>query len=72
MVRLPSTYIPTPDPCANIKRYVGRSLDRIVGIFWYTLVLLGAGSGVVGIFNFIVGIGAWTWWRSKEVQSTSV
>ncbi|KAG5724000.1 Synaptojanin-2 [Termitomyces sp. T112] len=72
MLRLPSTYTPAPDPRANFKRYVGRSFDRVIGICWYILVLLGAGSGVVGIFNFIVGVGAWTWWRSKESQPTLV
>ncbi|KAF8077804.1 inositol polyphosphate phosphatase [Lyophyllum atratum] len=67
MLRLPSHYSATPDPCANLKRYTGRTLDRIIGICWYLLVLLGAGSGAVGVFNFIVGVGAWTWWKSRDI-----
>ena len=65
IIRLPTHYSPTPDPRATLKRYLGRTLDRVVGICWYILVLLGAGSGVVGIFNFFLGIGAWTWWKSR-------
>ncbi|KAG6907423.1 hypothetical protein DXG01_008995 [Tephrocybe rancida] len=72
MLRLPSTYTPVADPRANLKRYVGRSFDRIIGICWYILVLLGAGSGVVGVFNFIIGVGAWTWWKSKDNPPISV
>ncbi|KAF9469211.1 Endonuclease/exonuclease/phosphatase [Collybia nuda] len=64
-IRLPSHYKPLPDSRATLKRYLGRSLDRIVGICWYALVLLGAGSGVVGVFNFVLGLGAWTWWKSS-------
>ncbi|KAF5380818.1 hypothetical protein D9615_004086 [Tricholomella constricta] len=66
MLRLPSHYSPTPDPRATLKRYVGRSFDRVIGICWYILVLLGAGSSAVGVFNFLVGVGAWTWWKSKN------
>lgn len=66
MLRLPSTYSPTPDPFATAKKYTGRALDRVIGICWYVLVILGAGSWAVGIFNFLVGVGAWTWWKVKE------
>ncbi|RDB21468.1 Inositol polyphosphate 5-phosphatase OCRL-1 [Hypsizygus marmoreus] len=69
-IRLPSTYTPVPDPLATLKRYVGRTLDRIIGICWWFLVLLGAGSSAVGVFNFVLGIGAltwWRWWKSKNV-----
>ncbi|KAG6851268.1 hypothetical protein H0H93_011704 [Arthromyces matolae] len=71
LLRLPSDYSPAPDPRANLKRYLGRSFDRLIGICWYILVLLGAGSGAVGIFNFLVGLGAWTWWRSRDIQPVS-
>ncbi|KAF9566329.1 inositol polyphosphate phosphatase [Agrocybe pediades] len=64
-IRLPATYAPKPDPRATIKRYTGRSFDRVIGIIWWLLTYLGAGSGVVGIFNLILGFGAWTWWRIK-------
>ncbi|KAG6833680.1 hypothetical protein H0H87_002876 [Tephrocybe sp. NHM501043] len=72
ILRLPSTYAPAPDPRANLKRYMGRFFDRVIGICWYILVLLGAGSGAVGVFNFLVGIGAWTWWRAKDNSPIAV
>ncbi|KAF9053193.1 inositol polyphosphate phosphatase [Panaeolus papilionaceus] len=70
-LRLPASYTPTPDPNANLKRYTGRVADRIVGVVWWLFTLLGAGSGVFGIFNFIVGVGAWTWWRVKPITGAS-
>jgi hypothetical protein len=70
-IRLPKSYSPTPDPRATLKRCAGRTLDRIIGICWWLLILLGAGSGVVGVFNFCLGIGAWSWWRSRDSGSTN-
>lgn len=61
-LKLPSAYVPTPDPLATLKRYIGRMLDRIIGYIWALLTLLGAGSAVVGIFNFFCGYAAWRWW----------
>ncbi|KAG5647294.1 hypothetical protein DXG03_000831 [Asterophora parasitica] len=66
ILRLPSHYTPTPDSHAALKRYIGRAFDRVIGICWYVIVLLGAGSGAVGVFNFLIGVGAWTWWRSRD------
>lgn len=65
LLTLPATYKPTPDRYANWKRYIGRVFDRIVGFTWWLLILLGAGSFIAGIFNFLVGIGAWMWWHSR-------
>ncbi|KAI6132129.1 inositol polyphosphate phosphatase [Pisolithus croceorrhizus] len=59
---LPSAYIPAPDPLATLKRYIGRMLDRIIGYIWAFLTLIGAGSTVVGVFNFFCGYAAWQWW----------
>ncbi|KAF8911067.1 inositol polyphosphate phosphatase [Gymnopilus junonius] len=64
-LHLPDTFKPEPDPYASIKRYTGRALDRIIGIVWWLFTLLGAGSVFIGTFNFLVGLGAWTWWRIK-------
>lgn len=61
-LQLPSTYNPTPDPLATFKRYTGRILDRIIGYIWALLTVIGAGSAVVGIFNFLCGYVAWNWW----------
>lgn len=65
-IQLPESYRPIPDRNAVLKKYFGRCLDRIIGFIWWTLTLLGAGSGVVGIFNFIVGLGAWTWLKGRS------
>ena len=66
IIRLPENYSPAPDGRANLKRYIGRSLDRVVGLFWWLLVFLGAGSSAVGLFNFILSLGAWTLWKAKN------
>lgn len=70
-IQLPASYRPTPDPHATFKRYFGRSIGRVVGFIWWTLTLLGAGSGLVGIFNFVVGLGAWTWFKGKPPSANS-
>ncbi|KAJ7709723.1 Endonuclease/exonuclease/phosphatase [Mycena rosella] len=64
ILRLPARYAPAPDPHATRKRYAGRALDRVIGRVWWLFALLGAGSALVGIFNFVLGLGAWGWWRS--------
>lgn len=69
-LRLPGNYSPTPDPFATYKRYSGRVVDRVIGIFWWIFTLFGAGSAIVGIFNFFLGIGAWSWWRSTPSSSS--
>ncbi|KXN92200.1 Type II inositol 1,4,5-trisphosphate 5-phosphatase [Leucoagaricus sp. SymC.cos] len=71
LIQLPASYRPTPDPNAVLKKYFGRCLDRIIGFIWWTLTLLGAGSGAVGIFNFIVGLGAWTWFKGRSPSANS-
>ncbi|KAJ7097763.1 inositol polyphosphate phosphatase [Mycena belliarum] len=68
LLRLPAYYTPSPDPYAHWKRYSGRVLDRVIGIVWWLLTLLGAGSTLVGIFNFLLGLGAWGWWRSSGIK----
>lgn len=65
MLSLPHYFTPKPDPFAFLKKYIGRMLDRIIGFVWSALVFIGAGYTVVGICNFVLGLGAWTWWRSK-------
>lgn len=71
LIHLPEDYKPTPDPLASVKRYTGRVLDRLVGYVWWLLVLLGAGSTAVGLFNFVVGLGVWRWVQSKPASSVS-
>jgi len=70
LLTLPHDFDPTPDPFAWIKKCIGRTLDRIIGTIWLALVIIGAGHAVVGICNFILGFGAWTWWKSKPGNSS--
>lgn len=58
---LPLTYTPTPDPLATVKKYTGRMLDRMVGYTWWLLIIVGAGSTAVGIFNFLCVYASWKW-----------
>ncbi|KAF9218281.1 DNase I-like protein [Gyrodon lividus] len=66
LLHLPPTYIPTPDPYTLLKKYTGRTLDRIIGYTWWFLILIGAGSAVVGVFNFFFGYVAWKWWGTSS------
>ncbi|KAJ4487749.1 inositol polyphosphate phosphatase [Lentinula aciculospora] len=68
-IALPDFYTPKPDSLATLKRYTGHTLDRIVGVCWWLLTLFGAGSAVVGIFNFIVGATAYKWWKTSRSPS---
>ncbi|KIK57644.1 hypothetical protein GYMLUDRAFT_228608 [Collybiopsis luxurians FD-317 M1] len=65
-ISLPEYYIPKADPRATLKRYTGRTLDRIVGVCWWIFTLLGAGSVIVGVFNCFVGLGTYRWWRTNQ------
>ena len=65
VIRLPEGYRPTPDPWANLKKYSGRVLDRIIGYTWWLLTLLGAGHLALGIANLVLSFGVWRLWRSR-------
>jgi hypothetical protein len=71
LLSLPDHFTPKPDPFAGIKKYIGRILDRIIGFVWSVLVFIGAGYTVVGICNFVLGLGAWAWWRSKPGNNST-
>ncbi|TFK76344.1 DNase I-like protein [Pluteus cervinus] len=58
------------DRHANFKRYSGRLVGRVVGVFWWLLTFLGAGSTTVGTINFLLGLGAWRWWGSAPSSSS--
>lgn len=60
----------SPDRYATLKRYTGRTLDRIIGVAWLFLVVIGAGNAAIGVGNCLLGIGAWTWWKEKSSQPT--
>ena len=65
LLQLPAGYNPKPSRSAVFTRYFGRVLDRIIGYVWWFLNFIGAGNTAVGIFNFLLSIGAWSWWRSR-------
>ncbi|KAF7796703.1 hypothetical protein EIP86_007886 [Pleurotus ostreatoroseus] len=60
-IKLPPTYRPQIDPYTTLKKYTGRTLDRLIGYCWWLLVALGAGSALFGISNFILGLGLGLW-----------
>ncbi|KAL5489844.1 hypothetical protein ACEPAI_4676 [Sanghuangporus weigelae] len=60
-IMLPPTYTPTPDKHWILKRYVGRTLDRIIGVLWTLLWLVGLGNAAFGLVNFVFGLVAWKW-----------
>lgn len=63
-IRLPTRYRPQPDPWANVKKYTGRTLDRIIGYAWWLLHLLLPGPAFIGILGF--GIWNWLRWKSPD------
>ena len=65
LLSLPPGFTPRPDPFTGIKKYTGRVLDRIIGFVWWLLVVVGVGHAAVGVGNFVLGFGAWTWWKSR-------
>ncbi|TFK86038.1 skeletal muscle/kidney enriched inositol 5-phosphatase [Polyporus arcularius HHB13444] len=68
VLRLPEGYHPIPDPWTNVKKYTGRTLDRLVGYTWWLLTLLGAGSAIFGIGNLFLSIGAYRWWTVRSAD----
>jgi len=50
-------------PYSSLKSTIGRVLDRILGYFLSILTLLGAGSMMIGVGNFVLGMGVLTFWR---------
>lgn len=68
LLQLPAGYKPKPSPNAVLNRYSGRILDRMIGYIWWLLTFIGAGNTAVGIFNFFLGIGAWSWWKSSATS----
>ncbi|KAH8826998.1 Endonuclease/exonuclease/phosphatase [Flagelloscypha sp. PMI_526] len=66
VLKLPPGFTPTPNQSYMWKRFTGRTTDRFIGIIWYIFSLFGAGSFAVGIFNFILGFGAWKWWSTTQ------
>ncbi|XP_006457995.1 hypothetical protein AGABI2DRAFT_216100 [Agaricus bisporus var. bisporus H97] len=71
-LQLPASFQPRPDPYALLKKYTGRCFDRIIGLIWWTLTLLGAGSGIVGLFNFTIGLGVWNLFKNGPSARNSV
>jgi len=72
IVQLPSTFTPKPDRLWVLKRYLGRTFDRIIGVLWTVLWLIGLGNAAAGMASFVFGILAWRWMnaRNQPVSST--
>ncbi|RPD66378.1 skeletal muscle/kidney enriched inositol 5-phosphatase [Lentinus tigrinus ALCF2SS1-7] len=68
VLQLPEGYHPTPDPWANVKKYTGRVLDRLIGYTWWLLTMFGAGSAILGIGNLFLSLGAYRWWRVRSAE----
>ncbi|KAF8485595.1 inositol polyphosphate phosphatase [Gautieria morchelliformis] len=58
-----------PDPYGFMKRYIGKGLGRILGLFWCIFVMLGLGNAAFGLANALFSIGAMTWWRKRTVDA---
>lgn len=50
-------------PYASLKSVIGSILDRILGYVLSIFTLLGAGSAVIGIGNFVLGVSVLAFWR---------
>jgi hypothetical protein len=61
-----------PSRHATALRLTGRTIGCLVGYVWWFLIVLGAGNTAVGIVNFILGIGTWTWWRREAGNPLAV
>ena len=68
ILRLPEGYHPIPDRWTALKKYSGRTLDRIVGYTWWLLTVLGAGSALFGLGNLLLSLGAWRWWQARAEE----
>lgn len=72
LIKLPSNFPLKPDPYATLKKYTGRTLDRIIGYIWWLLTFIGAGSSAFGLGNFVLGMGMWTWWKRSNTTTSDV
>jgi hypothetical protein len=72
VLKLPAEYKPAIVPYASLKYAIGTILDRIVGYVLSIFTLLGAGSLVIGIGNFILGMGMLTFWRRNVGAASDV
>lgn len=63
ILNLPLSYSPTIDPRWRLKRYTGRTLDRIIGLLWSLIWVVGLGNPLLGISNVVLALGAWTYHR---------
>lgn len=62
MLRLPIKAPFTADPSWRLKRQLGQSLDKLLGIIWSFLVGIGAGSLVAGLLELAVLVALGAYW----------
>jgi len=69
-LKLSPGFKPVIIPYASLKSVIGQILDRIIGYVLSILTLLGAGSAMIGVGNFVLGMSVLTFWR-KGAGTTS-
>jgi hypothetical protein len=72
ILKLPANFKPVLIPYASLKSVIGRTLDRILGYILSLLTLLGAGSTMIGVGNFVLGMGMLTFWRKNASTGSGV
>ncbi|KAG8929863.1 hypothetical protein FRC02_004989 [Tulasnella sp. 418] len=53
----------SPSNLRNVYRYTGKLLGWTVGWMWCLLNFVGLGNVTVGFGNFVLGLGAWAWFK---------
>jgi len=72
ILKLPADFKPVIMPYVSLKSTVGRVLDRILGYILSILTLLGAGSTMIGVGNFVLGMSVLAFWRKSPGTASDV
>ena len=72
ILKLPADFKPVIIPYASLKSAIGRVLDRVLGYFLSILTLLGAGSAMIGVGNFVLGMTVLTFWKKNAGAASGV
>lgn len=72
VLKLPANFKPVIIPYASLKSVLGRILDRMLGYVLSILTLLNAGSTVIGIGSFILGLSVLTFWKKSAGTAPDV
>lgn len=72
ILKLSADFKPVPVPYVSLKSAIGGILDRILGYVLLMLTLFGAGSAMVGVGNFVLGMGVLTLWKRNAGATSDV